>query len=235
MVNRLLRYSRYSLTCLSVAVIVAVICIWRRTNSIHDELRYVTRAGVLYAVGTHPRGIIISKATHFRDMPRMDWYRPPTPDGFSFESERWWASYTRDVTPMRSLKLKKNVAEVSVNPLEAFVKSEAPDYSVISNETFEIESDTIEPPQNLICGFGFRLENLAASTQSGSPSRVISISSPLYLFVAMASIFPLLSLARTRSALRRRRRRRQNRCITCGYNLTGNTSGVCSECGTVKE
>jgi hypothetical protein len=22
-------------------------------------------------------------------------------------------------------------------------------------------------------------------------------------------------------------------CITCGYNLTGNTSGVCPECGTV--
>ncbi|HEY8750526.1 MAG TPA: hypothetical protein VIM11_21260 [Tepidisphaeraceae bacterium] len=31
---------------------------------------------------------------------------------------------------------------------------------------------------------------------------------------------------------RRRRHRRANACPTCGYNLTGNTSGICPECGT---
>lgn len=31
--------------------------------------------------------------------------------------------------------------------------------------------------------------------------------------------------------LRRRRRRRQGCCLNCGYNLTGNVSGVCPECG----
>ena len=31
---------------------------------------------------------------------------------------------------------------------------------------------------------------------------------------------------------RRRARRRAGCCLTCGYNLTGNTSGVCPECGT---
>ncbi len=29
----------------------------------------------------------------------------------------------------------------------------------------------------------------------------------------------------------RRYRRRRGLCVTCGYNLTGNESGVCSECG----
>jgi hypothetical protein len=29
-----------------------------------------------------------------------------------------------------------------------------------------------------------------------------------------------------------RQRRGENECATCGYNLTGNTSGVCPECGT---
>lgn len=33
------------------------------------------------------------------------------------------------------------------------------------------------------------------------------------------------------SKLRRRRRTRSNRCPACGYNLTGNTSGICPECG----
>lgn len=30
----------------------------------------------------------------------------------------------------------------------------------------------------------------------------------------------------------RRNRHRSGRCIKCGYNLAGNTSGVCPECGT---
>jgi len=30
---------------------------------------------------------------------------------------------------------------------------------------------------------------------------------------------------------RDRRRIRPGFCLRCGYNLTGNTSGVCSECG----
>ena len=34
-----------------------------------------------------------------------------------------------------------------------------------------------------------------------------------------------------RGPLRRWRRRRRGLCIRCGYNLEGNVSGVCSECG----
>jgi hypothetical protein len=33
-------------------------------------------------------------------------------------------------------------------------------------------------------------------------------------------------------AYRRIRRRREGRCLSCGYDLTGNVSGVCPECGT---
>lgn len=32
--------------------------------------------------------------------------------------------------------------------------------------------------------------------------------------------------------LRRYRRRKRGLCLKCGYNLTGNVSGVCPECGT---
>ncbi len=32
--------------------------------------------------------------------------------------------------------------------------------------------------------------------------------------------------------LRRYRRRKRGLCVRCGYNLTGNVSGVCPECGT---
>jgi hypothetical protein len=39
------------------------------------------------------------------------------------------------------------------------------------------------------------------------------------------------SLLRTFRWMRRGHWRRTGRCLACGYNLTGNTSGVCPECG----
>ena len=35
-----------------------------------------------------------------------------------------------------------------------------------------------------------------------------------------------------RRRLRQRHRRRHGLCLRCGYNLTGNVSGICPECGT---
>jgi len=52
----------------------------------------------------------------------------------------------------------------------------------------------------------------------------------LWLPVALLATYPAVVFAR--GPLRRYQRRRRNLCLTCGYNLTGNTSGVCSECGT---
>jgi len=31
------------------------------------------------------------------------------------------------------------------------------------------------------------------------------------------------------------RRRKSGKCVSCGYDLTGNVSGVCPECGTAVE
>lgn len=45
-------------------------------------------------------------------------------------------------------------------------------------------------------------------------------------------LFALLPVAWFISHRRTRRRARQNGCVSCGYNLTSNTSGVCPECGT---
>ncbi len=47
---------------------------------------------------------------------------------------------------------------------------------------------------------------------------------PLLLFAAYPTI------AFIRGPLRRRRRRKRGLCLSCGYDLTGNTSGVCPEC-----
>jgi len=48
-----------------------------------------------------------------------------------------------------------------------------------------------------------------------------------WLLAAVLGLWPLTTLVR----LRIRRRRRAGTCRGCGYNLTGNVSGVCPECG----
>jgi hypothetical protein len=47
----------------------------------------------------------------------------------------------------------------------------------------------------------------------------------MFLFLA----YPVL--AYVRGPLRRWRRKKKGQCLKCGYNLTGNVTGVCSECG----
>jgi hypothetical protein len=50
---------------------------------------------------------------------------------------------------------------------------------------------------------------------------------PAYLVVAVI-VYALLEKWRTVAT-----RSQRDLCIRCGYNLTGNVSGVCPECGTV--
>ena len=51
----------------------------------------------------------------------------------------------------------------------------------------------------------------------------------LWLPLAVFSAYPIAVLIR--APLRRKRRRKRGLCLRCGYDLTGNVSGVCPECG----
>lgn len=52
---------------------------------------------------------------------------------------------------------------------------------------------------------------------------------PLFPFILLFAAYPTIALIR--GPLRRRRRRKRGLCLSCGYDLTGNKSGVCPECG----
>lgn len=67
-----------------------------------------------------------------------------------------------------------------------------------------------------------------------SHAEVIRI--PLWIIAACFTLLPGYTLGFDRFWLRRRRRLRSatGLCETCGYNLTGNESGVCPECGNRK-
>ena len=53
---------------------------------------------------------------------------------------------------------------------------------------------------------------------------------PYWLPVVVFAAYPLIAFMR--GPLRRWRRRSKGSCQECGYNLTGNESGKCPECGT---
>jgi hypothetical protein len=64
---------------------------------------------------------------------------------------------------------------------------------------------------------------------SFSPQTEIILQFPLWGIVALSLLLPTYASARV---LKRRKWLRTGRCASCGYYLTGNTSGICPECGT---
>ena len=71
--------------------------------------------------------------------------------------------------------------------------------------------------------------------------RLRADSDPMFIMTVVneVSLWPLVvifggypAIAFVRGPLRRYRRRQMGCCCNCGYNLTGNVSGICSECGS---
>lgn len=64
------------------------------------------------------------------------------------------------------------------------------------------------------------------------PMALRAVYFPHWSLVLAMAVLPFLRTSlRVASLLRRRARRKDGRCITCGYRSSGNTSGICSECG----
>ena len=77
-----------------------------------------------------------------------------------------------------------------------------------------------------IAGSGQRSYYISYSGQIHSRG----VAAPYWIIVLLTAILPALWF---RDHLARRRRLRTGLCRSCGYDLTGNTSGVCPECGEV--
>ncbi len=74
---------------------------------------------------------------------------------------------------------------------------------------------------------GFTFPNSAPN--AGVHMKADRILVGLLLPVVLFGAYP--SAVFYRGPLRRHRRRKRGLCLACGYNLTGNTSGTCPECG----
>jgi hypothetical protein len=83
--------------------------------------------------------------------------------------------------------------------------------------------------------WSYSYERLTYQCSNGSKrtvndARATSLQAPFWLLGTVLLLYPAWAL--TARTFRRLYRRKTGRCLGCGYDLTGNVSGVCPECGT---
>ncbi len=57
----------------------------------------------------------------------------------------------------------------------------------------------------------------------------VAVTIPIWFAILLLGTYPAFTFLR--GPLRRWRRRHLGLCLKCGYDLTGNTTGICPECG----
>lgn len=79
--------------------------------------------------------------------------------------------------------------------------------------------------------FAYELGSLCIGQSSWKFMQYSYANAPAWVPTAVFMIYP--SIAFIGGPLRSWRRSRKGLCMNCGYDLTGNESGVCPECGSV--
>ncbi len=79
--------------------------------------------------------------------------------------------------------------------------------------------------------FGLSFTGVVESEHRARPldRGLVRFTVPLWMLCVLFAAYP--TVAFICGPLRRYRRRRKGMCLKCGYDLTGNVSGVCPECG----
>ena len=102
---------------------------------------------------------------------------------------------------------------------------------------------TPRPLRNRLAKYGFYAGYYAAWSYGGGEdeadnyfhvkamSRTVGFGVPAWFLFILVASYPALVFIRS-IGWRRRYRKKHGRCVQCGYNLEGNVSGVCPECGT---
>ena len=81
---------------------------------------------------------------------------------------------------------------------------------------------------------GFRRARMYRQSSNTYSETMYVVYCPSLIVIGCLAAYPVVVLIR-RPARRRCYRREHSLCVTCGYDLTGNVSGVCPECGTKVE
>lgn len=139
---------------------------------------------------------------------------PPTGVGIAFNRGMVWLStWSRQQRPLTSDELRGNRSP----PPMAWPTP------VVRRLPCRIESSFMD----------FRRTDLLMSPPSMLDLRVRLLIMPFWIPSVVLAAYPIALLC----GIPRRRRARRLRlglCLRCGYDLTGNTSGVCPECGATR-
>ncbi len=118
--------------------------------------------------------------------------------------------------------------EVNYGSLLVFV--DAPDTDAPAPPNYWFWAANVLPPEVVesLGPYGGRLFTVLPRYFHSGSLWVLNL--PLWTVFVGSTAYPTIALIR--GPLRRWRRRRKGLCLKCSYNLTGNESGVCPECGT---
>ena len=97
--------------------------------------------------------------------------------------------------------------------------------------------DVANPPTEFTSNyelFGYCLSHGVKPRRLGpqplSMTSILIIKIPILPMLLIVAGYPLIAFVR--GPLRRHRRKRRNLCLNCAYNLTGNVTNICPECGS---
>ena len=80
---------------------------------------------------------------------------------------------------------------------------------------------------------GFYYQYVTDSRYKAGTFKEWNLYIPIWFFLLLSALYPTIIYIRYfRGPFIRNRRKMKGLCLRCGYNLTGNVSGVCPECGT---
>ncbi len=83
--------------------------------------------------------------------------------------------------------------------------------------------------EELPFGYNFNLRPMRSADSSAVYCWFVLVWAPAWTVPMFFAAYPIIALIR--GPLRRWRRHRKGLCLKCGYDLEGNVSGVCPECG----
>ena len=169
-------------------------------------------------------------------------------------ADQWWAhtvitkgrvtiSYSSKYEPpfraLRRGKQKKGVISIGrfgvarYNLMAHWVRRASEQLGALPR-TFRVDGQYREELEATERATALKLEQVLGDStlllrHTNTPHRQVVLRFPLWVPLCLFSGPP--AIAFIRGPLRRWRRRRKGCCVRCGYDLTGNLSGRCPECG----
>ena len=139
----------------------------------------------------------------------------------------WLAGY---MTPLSwSHRTKTQLVVIAVHDGELMLRRRSSTVDWRSPPASPDDTWTLKQVKHKVPFLGLRLEHAKASAGEAGTVYGGKAVIPLWLVFTLLIFYPVTAFLR--GPVRRARRRKRGSCVQCGYNLTGNTSGTCPECG----